>query len=56
MVKQERATRTRRALIQAAESFVGEGYVPASLPVISERAGVSKGALLFHFESKGARA
>lgn len=57
MVKQERAARTRRALIQAAaETFAGEGYVPASLPLISERAGVSKGALHFHFESKDALA
>ncbi|MFF4361138.1 ScbR family autoregulator-binding transcription factor [Streptomyces sp. NPDC001604] len=57
MVKQERAARTRRALIQAAaETFAGEGYVLASLPVISERAGVSKGALHFHFESKDALA
>ncbi|MGW3124217.1 ScbR family autoregulator-binding transcription factor [Streptomyces sp. NPDC001107] len=57
MVKQERAARTRRALIQAAaEAFAGEGYVPASLPAISERAGVSKGALHFHFGSKDALA
>lgn len=57
MVKQERAARTRRALIQAAaETFAGEGYVLASLPVISERAGVSKGALHFHFASKDALA
>ncbi|MFI0968373.1 ScbR family autoregulator-binding transcription factor [Streptomyces sp. NPDC021080] len=57
MVRQERAVRTRRALIRAAaEVFADEGYVPASLPVISERAGVSKGALYFHFESKTALA
>jgi len=57
MVKQERAARTRRALIRAAaEAFAGEGYVPASLPLISERAGVSKGALHFHFASKDALA
>jgi len=57
MVKQERAARTRRALIRAAaETFAGEGYVPASLPLISERAGVSKGALHFHFASKDALA
>lgn len=57
MVKQERAARTRRALIRAAaEAFAGEGYVPASLPLISERAGVSKGALHFHFGSKDALA
>lgn len=59
MVKQERAARTCRALIQAAaETFAGEGYVRASLPVISERAGASceQGALHFHFESKDALA
>ncbi|MFD9906054.1 ScbR family autoregulator-binding transcription factor [Streptomyces sp. NPDC059063] len=53
MVKQERATRTRRALIQAAaEVFAEEGFVPASLSAISRRAGVSNGALHFHFASK----
>ncbi|MER6471012.1 ScbR family autoregulator-binding transcription factor [Streptomyces collinus] len=49
--------RTRRALIHAAaEVFANEGYVPASLPAISERAGVSRGALHFHFKSKDALA
>ncbi|MFD9393240.1 ScbR family autoregulator-binding transcription factor [Streptomyces sp. NPDC060000] len=53
MVKQERAARTRRALIQAAaEVFAQEGFVPASLSAISERAGVSNGALHFHFANK----
>ncbi|MFJ3659041.1 ScbR family autoregulator-binding transcription factor [Streptomyces sp. NPDC090119] len=53
MATQERAVRTRRALIRAAaEVFASEGYVPASLPVISDRAGVSRGALHFHFKSK----
>ncbi|MEU9290644.1 ScbR family autoregulator-binding transcription factor [Streptomyces sp. NPDC048275] len=57
MVKQERAARTRQALIRAgAEVFAREGFVPASLAVISRRAGVSSGALHFHFESKRALA
>ncbi|MFF1422332.1 ScbR family autoregulator-binding transcription factor [Streptomyces sp. NPDC058280] len=57
MVKQERAARTRRSLIRAAaEVFAREGFVPASLTMISRRAGVSNGALHFHFESKDALA
>ncbi|WP_328868560.1 ScbR family autoregulator-binding transcription factor [Streptomyces sp. NBC_00304] len=53
MVKQERAARTRRALINAAaEIFADDGYALASLPAISKRAGVSTGALHFHFPSK----
>jgi AcrR family transcriptional regulator len=54
MVKQERAARTRRSLIHAAaEVFAEAGFVPASLGVISARAGVSNGALHFHFANKG---
>lgn len=57
MVKQERAARTRQALIRAgAEVFAKEGFAPASLSTISRRAGVSNGALHFHFESKKALA
>jgi AcrR family transcriptional regulator len=53
MAKQERAVRTRESLIQcAAEVFAREGYVSASLGHISRRAGVSNGALHFHFEAK----
>ncbi|MGQ4366157.1 ScbR family autoregulator-binding transcription factor [Streptomyces sp. SAS_272] len=53
MVKQARAVRTRQALVRAAaEVFAAEGYAGASLPAISERAGVSNGALHFHFASK----
>ncbi|MDG9720156.1 ScbR family autoregulator-binding transcription factor [Streptomyces sp. DH24] len=53
MVKQERAARTRRSLIQAAaEVFAEEGFVAASLGAISKRAGVSNGALHFHFANK----
>jgi AcrR family transcriptional regulator len=53
MVKQERAARTRRSLvIAAAEVFADDGYALSSLPAISRRAGVSTGALHFHFSSK----
>jgi AcrR family transcriptional regulator len=53
MAKQERAARTRRSLIQAAaEVFAEEGFVRASLATISKRAGVSNGALHFHFTNK----
>jgi AcrR family transcriptional regulator len=55
MVKQERAARTRQALVlAAAEVFAQDGFVVASLSSISRRAGVSNGALHFHFESKQA--
>ena len=57
MVMQVRAARTRQALIvAAAEVFADEGYVRASLPLICKRAGVSSGALHFHFASKDALA
>ncbi|MGQ5640836.1 MULTISPECIES: ScbR family autoregulator-binding transcription factor [unclassified Streptomyces] len=53
MVKQIRAERTRQALVRAAaEVFAADGYAVASLPVISRRAGVSTGALHFHFPTK----
>ncbi|MEV1027086.1 ScbR family autoregulator-binding transcription factor [Streptomyces sp. NPDC050264] len=57
MVKQERALRTRDALIKsAAEGFAREGFSTASLTEISRRAGVSNGALHFHFANKAALA
>ncbi|MFC4036657.1 ScbR family autoregulator-binding transcription factor [Streptomyces polygonati] len=57
MVKQERAARTRRSLVlAAAEVFAEEGYAAASLGTVSGRAGVSTGALHFHFSSKRALA
>ncbi|MGA5527461.1 ScbR family autoregulator-binding transcription factor [Streptomyces pseudogriseolus] len=53
MVKQVRAVRTRQTLVvAAAETFADVGYALATLPVISRRAGVSSGALHFHFASK----
>jgi AcrR family transcriptional regulator len=57
MAKQERAVRTRNALIEsAAELFGREGYEVVSLSAISARAGVSNGTLHFHFPSKAALA
>ncbi|MEU8513134.1 ScbR family autoregulator-binding transcription factor [Kitasatospora sp. NPDC048722] len=57
MVKQERAGRTRQAvLLAAASTFADVGFESASLVDISRRAGVSKGALYFHFVSKQALA
>ncbi|NBM21277.1 ScbR family autoregulator-binding transcription factor, partial [Streptomyces sp. GC420] len=57
MAKQERALRTREALItSAATVFDRDGFSTASLSAISARAGVSAGALHFHFASKAALA
>jgi AcrR family transcriptional regulator len=57
VTKQERAVRTRDSLIRsAAEAFERHGYVQAKLADISASAGVSPGALHFHFENKAAMA
>lgn len=57
MVKQERALRTREALIKSAATvFDRDGFSVASLTAISSLAGVSNGALHFHFASKAALA
>jgi len=53
MARQERATRTRGLLIRAAAEALAEvGYARASLTDISRQAGVSSGALHFHFRTK----
>uniref|UniRef100_UPI002F90EC7C ScbR family autoregulator-binding transcription factor n=1 Tax=Streptomyces atratus TaxID=1893 RepID=UPI002F90EC7C len=52
-VVQERSERTRRKLVQAgAEMFHRNGYASATLGGIAAFAGVTKGALYFHFASK----
>jgi AcrR family transcriptional regulator len=52
-VVQERSERTRRKLVQAgAEMFHRNGYANATLGEIAAYAGVTKGALYFHFASK----
>ncbi|MDQ0982744.1 ScbR family autoregulator-binding transcription factor [Streptomyces sp. V2I9] len=57
MTKQERAARTRQALIRSAAAvFEQHGYAQARLVLISSGAGVSTGALHFHFENKAALA
>ncbi len=53
MVKQERAERTlRRIITAAADRFEENGYSGTSLDDITRAAGVSKGAVYFHFASK----
>ncbi|WP_404962551.1 ScbR family autoregulator-binding transcription factor [Streptomyces sp. 147326] len=50
---QERSERTRRRLVRAAaEMFHRNGYANATLEEIAGAAGVTKGALYFHFASK----
>lgn len=53
MAQQERAERTRSAILDAAaQAFDEQGYAAATLSTILKRAQVTKGALYFHFESK----
>ncbi|MFI6359336.1 ScbR family autoregulator-binding transcription factor [Streptomyces sp. NPDC050743] len=57
MAQQERAVRTRRAVLEAAAAvFAERGYAAATIAEILHRAGVTKGALYFHFDSKAALA
>ncbi|MER6449415.1 ScbR family autoregulator-binding transcription factor [Streptomyces venezuelae] len=52
-VKQDRAVRTRRAILEAAAVvFEDRGYGAAKLTDIVRLANVTKGALYFHFDSK----
>ncbi|MEU3253474.1 TetR family transcriptional regulator [Streptomyces sp. NPDC006997] len=53
MAKQERALKTRHALVRAAATrFDRDGYAGASLSQIRDAARISMGALTFHFSSK----
>ncbi|WP_225839808.1 ScbR family autoregulator-binding transcription factor [Streptomyces sp. NK08204] len=53
MALQERAIRTRRAILVAAAAVFAEvGYEAATISEILHRADVTKGALYFHFASK----
>ena len=53
MAVQERAIRTRRAiLVAAAEVFAEVGYEAATIAEILDRAQAAKGSLYFHFGSK----
>ncbi|MFE5815680.1 ScbR family autoregulator-binding transcription factor [Streptomyces sp. NPDC056479] len=53
MAQQDRAIRTRRTILEAAARVFGErGYASATVEEILNRAGVTRGALYFHFSSK----
>ncbi|MET9361584.1 ScbR family autoregulator-binding transcription factor [Streptomyces sp. NPDC006632] len=53
MAKQDRAIRTRRSILEAAAKvFEERGYQAATISEILNEAGVTKGALYFHFQSK----
>ncbi|MFJ4091321.1 ScbR family autoregulator-binding transcription factor [Kitasatospora sp. NPDC089913] len=53
MVRQERALRTRRLILEAAASVFDEfGYERATIGEVVSRAGVTRGAVYFHFASK----
>ncbi|MFE2266902.1 ScbR family autoregulator-binding transcription factor [Streptomyces griseosporeus] len=55
MAKQERGTRSRRAILRAAaEVFDERGYDAASTNEILARSGLTRGALYHHFPSKEA--
>ncbi|MFG3207882.1 ScbR family autoregulator-binding transcription factor [Streptomyces sp. NPDC048192] len=53
MAMQDRAIRTRRKILSAAaEVFESRGYRSATISEVLNTAGVTKGALYFHFQSK----
>ncbi|MER5217601.1 ScbR family autoregulator-binding transcription factor [Streptomyces sp. NPDC002838] len=53
MAQQERAIRTRSAILEAAGAVFDEnGYTSTTIAMVLERAEVTKGALYFHFPSK----
>lgn len=53
MARQDRAIRTRQAIVVAAAKVFDEvGYEAATISEILTRSGVTKGALYFHFASK----
>jgi AcrR family transcriptional regulator len=53
VAQQRRARETRAAIVQGASSvFLARGYAETSLDQVTDAAGVTKGALYFHFRSK----
>ncbi|SOB78911.1 ScbR family autoregulator-binding transcription factor [Streptomyces sp. 1331.2] len=53
MARQERAVRTRRLILEAAATVFDErGYEGATIGEVVARAGVTRGAVYFHFASK----
>lgn len=56
-LKQDRAVRTRGQILQAAaQAFAAHGFPDVILQAIADRAGVTKGAVYFHFANKEALA
>jgi AcrR family transcriptional regulator len=56
-LKQERAVRTReRILVAAARAFAAQGYPAVTILDVAEAAGMTKGAVYFHYENKDALA
>lgn len=56
-LKQERAVRTReRVLAAAARTFAAKGYPAVTILDVAEAAGMTKGAVYFHYENKDALA
>ncbi|MFD5749010.1 ScbR family autoregulator-binding transcription factor [Streptomyces sp. NPDC127033] len=56
-MKQERAVRTReRVLSAAAQAFAAKGYPAVTILDVAEAAGITKGAVYFHYENKDALA
>ncbi|WP_034089620.1 ScbR family autoregulator-binding transcription factor [Streptacidiphilus albus] len=52
-LKQERARNTRRTILDAAaQVFAEKGFAAMTLQDVAERAGLTKGALYFHFSNK----
>ena len=52
-LQQERARRTRAAIVEsAAAEFAKRGFAAASINLILEHSGATKGAMYFHFKSK----
>lgn len=53
VIRQDRAIRTRKMILEAAgSSFDDHGYSGATIADMCERAGITKGALYFHFPNK----
>ena len=50
--QRERRNQTRRAILDAAIAVYGNADTEASLELIGERAGVTKGSIHYHFESR----
>lgn len=56
-LKQERAVRTRKDILTAAaQAFAAKGYPAVTILDVAEAAGMTKGAVYFHYENKDALA